>query len=964
MLSHRKLPSLPSRSEEYRRLETLSLSKAEKLTEEINDYAYHHYSHWDAQRLQEALVNVKTKLNDSSRVERIPFKLFLDLLAEANSLPDIELLNHVVDFVVLDLGKLRWDGSLILERVTTRLLDNILKSLIDNHFESVAVGNFTWLLDIQETGYTTSVIDMVQQSVRAGPWLMGYDRDNYSLAQGVDAEQLETDYHQLNCVHKGGNRNHQLQSLIAEPPKTSKDTCNHEQMRRKVLILCGLAGILPSWMPGKGRIEVQRNDKVSLYMYKENSKGLEDTPGPKQEQFLEGHFAEPLFESSMTKANRDPSRPLHRALSIPPKKAASLDQFSDAHAKQIDLLEDAMTRFCRAAAVLQTCQYCCSSFTVMISRDTSDSLSRRVDMESIGFEKLNNFRGALSDLQTQMQVSTDWTENIETCSAIAEDILSIFLMPSQKISGMLNTSGMLHYSVQDQTSVNCHLHICSLATQLLGLGLVLYTQGHLGPLSSPLLAHDLTEINLLGIGDENFSINASLREFSCLAEMVGGPVFVFRLMSASNNSMEHQSSPGETVDFRGRGVDLLDTWGPGLVISETGAPYGQEVHAIEIGGGVIRPVDWKPTLDIYHWSSCHNSYHDMRAFPTFSLWNEITIGAISIQTACPLDPEKCRRNSQQFLCNLGTRRDYWELAQRQVAFQAGYYSVFQVGNLYARKLGRTVKQQIVEQWSLFPNLRTLVVPWGLQVSLCTGIAKRVSLRKLIEDSMFGHVDTLKHQQWHKMLPNARAAFQGSVDLKSWVEKLSNDEKICLIAIIAHILDLLENTGVDRKGEYLSVLWPDASSPSYGVKVKCNDTNAWRYLLQDSESCATFAAMTSSCLEGHNHTCRNMAAPSWQDRGGLLATAVCRDLSTERATAHTAMHLQLESGQRYWIGKVGGAYFVVVREMKDGDVHLIVKCNRFPKVLSQSFWRSNVIRERPDVSFNAVDVLVLGDIPSI
>ena len=191
--------------------------------------------------------------------------------------------------------------------------------------------------------------------------------------------------------------------------------------------------------------------------------------------------------------------------------------------------------------------------------------------------------------------------------------------------------------------------------------------------------------------------------------------------------------------------------------------------------------------------------------------------------------------------------------------------------------------------------------------------------------------------------------------------LSSDEKICLIAIVSYILDLLQQTGVDRKAAYLSVLWPDASSSSYGVRIPCNDENAWTRILQDSESCATFATVTFTCLESPNHACRNIVAPKWQYRGGLLSTAVCRDLTMERATAGDSSQLQLEDGQRYWVGKVSGDYWVVVRKVKDDDVRLIVRCNRFPKVLSQKFWRSNVLRERPDVSFEAEDVLVLGDV---
>ena len=454
-----------------------------------------------------------------------------------------------------------------------------------------------------------------------------------------------------------------------------------------------------------------------------------------------------------------------------------------------------------------------------------------------------------------------------------------------------------------------------------------------------------------------------MRQLTCLGDMLGGPVFVFQLISASATPMAPQTLPDVPVDIRGRGVDLIETWGPGLSISEAGAPYGYRLHAIEVGGGVIRPARSDSTNHnpIFHWTSYFDSYSEMRSLQTFSAWDEIQIGAINVNSACPLDPRKCRKASQQLLCNLGTQPDYWELVERQVAFQTGYFTVLQVGNVYARKLGKTIKQQILEQWSLLPNLRNLVVPWGLQISLCTGIAKRVSLRKLIEDSMFAHVDTLRYEQWQRMLPNARAAFQGTINLTSWLEGLSNDDKICLISIIGYILNLLKETGVDRKAEYLSVLWPDASHSSYGVKIQCNDNNSWTRILQDSESCATFAAVTSTCLENSHHSCRNMAAASWEGHGGLLSTAVCQGFTMGRATGELSSPLWLEDGQRYWVGKVSGDYWVVVHKVENDDIHLVVKCNRFPKVLSQTFWKSNVMRERPDVSFDAVDVLVLGGV---
>ena len=912
------------------------------------------------ERLLQALGYFTTRLQEAeaiSKIGHIRIEDSVDLLREAENSADGPTLERIVSLVVLQEGM---NGPLLLEKVAIASLGCVLECLIKCHFQLVAQGDFAWLLDVQMVGQPPSAVSrLVQDSVRAETWSSADDGDKSPNPNKTNTSpvRVNTEFHQENCVHRGGTASNQLQGLIDEPRAIGKDACSHQEMRRRISRYFGLAGILPDWETGgQTAIHHQSKTTISILMVK----GSVDTLALREPELRLHQAYTSLSENDTNTIDSDLSKPPPSPSSTSWTETEGLYHLTEAQTKQIHLLHHAIARFCIAADSLQRNGYCCNAFTLIVSGENLDPQLLGVDMVRISFQSLQDFCQSMFALWTQTadKPSKIRLEDLETCSGVGQKILSIFTYSQ-------DTSEILSGLINGQSSVDCHLHVCSLATQLLGLGLVSYTQGHRGPLSSPFSDHDLTGIELLGTGNDKLSIKVSLRELTCLGEMVGGPVFVFHLVSGSTTSVASRITPDLAVDFRCRGVDLIDTWGPGLFISKAGAPYGSQLHAIEIGGGVIKPVcsesmNHELTQPLFHWFSQFNSYNEMRRLPTFSSWDEIQIGAIDIQSACPLDSEKCRKSSQQFLCNLGTQANYWELAERQVAFQAGYYTVLQVGNVHARKLGRTVKQQLIEQWCLLPNLRLLAVPWGLQISLCTGIAKRVSLRKLIEDSMFAHVETLKYEQWHRMLPGARAAFQGLIDLEAYIEGLSSDEKICLIAIITYILDLLKHTGVDRKGEYLSILWPDALSTSYGVKIQCNEKNAWTRILQDSESSATFAAVTSTCFEGNNHACRKMVAPRWQDHGGLLSTAVCHDLTTERAMAYTPSKLQLKDGQRYWVGKVGGDFWVIVREAKDGDMHLIVKCNRFPKMLSQKLVGRNVIRERPDVNFKAEYVLVLGD----
>ena len=938
-----------------------TLIDADTLTQEVLSYSRRENK--DERRLLQALGYFKTRVQEAkaiSEIGHIRIEDSVDLLREAENLNNRPMLEPIVAHVVLQ-GRI--NGPLLLEKVAIESLGCVLECLINCHFWIVAKGDFAWLHDAQTIGQTPSALpELVQESVRAGTWYMADDSDNSTNPNKVKASPVpvKTEFHQENCVHRGGTAKNQLQRLIDKPQEIEKVACNQEVMRSRVFQYCGLAGILPHW-ESEGHAVIRRQSKtaISISMFK----GSVDTLAPKEPELRLHQAYTSLSENDTTTSGSDLLKPPPSPSSTSWIETEGLFHLNEAQTKHIHLLHHAVARFCTAVGFLQRNHYCCNAFTLIISREELDAQLPVVDMVRIMFQSLQDFRQSMFALWTQTadKPSKIRLDDLKICSSIGQNILSVFTH-SQDPSDFFN--GPTH----DQHAVDCHLHVCSLAMQLLGLGIVLYTQGHKGPLSSPFLDHDLTEIELLGTGNDRISIKASLRELTCLGEMVDGPVFAFRLVSGSTASVASRDTPDVPVDFRCRGIDLIDTWGPGLFISKAGAPYGSQLYAIEIGGGVIQPVHSRsinhdPIKPLFHWSSRLESYNEMRRLPTFSSRDEIQIGAIKINSACPLDSQKCRNSSssQGFLCNLGTQASYWELAERQVAFQAGYYTVLQVGNMYARKLGRTVKQQMIEQWSLLPNLRMLVVPWGLQISLCTGIAKRVSLRKLIEDSIFAHVDTLKYEQWHKMLPGARAAFQGSIDLEAYIEGLSSDEKICLIAIIGYILDLLKHTGVDRKGEYLSILWPDALSTSYGVKVQCNEKNAWTRILQDSESSATFAAITSTCFEGHDRACRNMVTPPWQDYGGFLSTAVCHDLTAQRAMANTPSNLlHLKDGQRYWVGKVGGDFWVIVREAKDDEMHLSVKCNRFPKVLSQKLVGRNVIRERPGVKFEEEDVVVLKD----
>jgi hypothetical protein len=273
--------------------------------------------------------------------------------------------------------------------------------------------------------------------------------------------------------------------------------------------------------------------------------------------------------------------------------------------------------------------------------------------------------------------------------------------------------------------------------------------------------------------------------------------------------------------------------------------------------------------------------------------------------------------------------------------QAGQYVGLQVGNVYSKVKGRPLKTTILEMWRLVHDFRILLQPWGLQVSLCTGVARRVPLRELIEEPMFLYIDKLALPGWDEIKSDIRTAFGGTIEeYISWTTGLCGGERECLIQIITFFLEVLKDTGVDREGKRLRLLWPDESSLSHAISLKCDKSNLWARVLQDSPSCATFAALSSTCLEAPSHSCKKNPAGD-SDVLGLGNN-----------------HWELQNGQRCWIGKPGSEVWVYTSKTPNSEAQLTVKINRFPKGLSiLRDWQ--VLRERQDSAFEAEEVVVYG-----
>jgi hypothetical protein len=149
----------------------------------------------------------------------------------------------------------------------------------------------------------------------------------------------------------------------------------------------------------------------------------------------------------------------------------------------------------------------------------------------------------------------------------------------------------------------------------------------------------------------------------------------------------------EKFDLLACAEDMLDTWGPGELITDVNDP--DKLLAVSIGGGFITAIK-KAEQTIFHWSDESPSI-EIRSIG-FDRRSEVIIGALIVEnSSCKANIQEQIGKAVAFLEELGTFPSYWEVSERQLGLglQGGQYltGCFQINRLGLRCQGTPKKQQ-------------------------------------------------------------------------------------------------------------------------------------------------------------------------------------------------------------------------------------------------------------------------------
>ncbi|KAF3014746.1 hypothetical protein E8E14_009495 [Neopestalotiopsis sp. 37M] len=491
----------------------------------------------------------------------------------------------------------------------------------------------------------------------------------------------------------------------------------------------------------------------------------------------------------------------------------------------VNLLIHIMDGLLSAISTYQSRGYCCNSFTIL---------------QSTNLDTVQNYQhGALIEMCRIDLASLEVLRESFTHDPHASNVQTIVL---QILSAIFESEGG---QVRRLESLGMDV-LLPLTVQILCIGFLSYCQAHIGALQLSFLDTPISKVRLLekAASSGNPIVEGRLVELTCIGDMVRQPVFAFSVV-------DPQGVPEGSLrkhDLFANLEDLVDTWGPAqFVMPQQGhrSPF-----ALLIGGGVIYAIDSACTR--FHWSQ---DFDDV-VVPNNGIDPSVKIiigSLVSIDTKCQMNEDECWLNSSMALQPLGPYFPRWEFFERQIGMQVGEYILVQANAAQHKVVGRTLKQHrlLQEDDTLISFLDNL---WGLQVSFCTGISRRVPLQTMVADMLpifadalisdgEDHVAWIELQEQHGITEKFRSGMARDClrGLPARLHRLA-------LKMTRRIFTALSETGVDRSGKYMVVAWPRPKDIYRCFQIPCEQENAWTKVLADSTDCATFAYITSLCLE--------------------------------------------------------------------------------------------------------------------
>ncbi|KAJ4237550.1 hypothetical protein NW757_013251 [Fusarium falciforme] len=807
---------------------------------------------------------------------------------------------EIIDLLLERMVTISDEGPGLLETAVTERCMNLIQALLSQHFNYVAQGTYGWLADLRELGLEEpQIVDLVVKEAADGnsPWISA----NVSRLPDPKAD-IDTRLHQPHCAHK--RRDTQPSDDSIDPVT---EYFSREDMQRRVSLFCGLAGVIPpmSESPSDFGLVTFDDERACIKVfYSDPRNGDESVPAGKSKEAAE---------------------------------ATTTSQHALCHARLIPQLHRALRGFTNAAIKLQQAGFCCDQFTVLTAGESVSPLDSTptVHMNTIKFHDVVRLAQNIEQLQHEELDSPALARSVETCTAIMASLFkSTMPRPSTtehqlhlcSLTVQLLCLGIVFYA-QAHTG---RLHPSYLVEPLAKVEIRGSSHGQ------PYIIAEQAELACMGemVGDKVFVFHmsaqtppAEVRSYlnATCEEIVDswGPASILGLPESSEKEMIGLPESSEemiglvirggiirrrepfgnsdrlfhwTDHFGGNKLSPHDTFSYTEKIVVGATVEARSTHFATTDGicedrqdedepqAGYSLFDGRPQLITGESVTALDTeaeaaqqaqaQREQASRPASAVPEAVPEAApVTIHTGCPRDIEKSYGVSWNYLDELGTTDSCWKLVAVQYFLQGGLHVVGQVGGESQKQPGVCLKAKFLDRWDRHMRLADFESRLGLQVSLCTGVARRVPLRILVRDDLMSYIDSLYVNGWEDLKGPARAAMASKQAFAEWAHNLNHNQRRCLQEVFSHVLYCIKDTGFDKNELHFSILWPYKSAANRCFNVQPQDKNEWYTMFKDKEWSATFAVATNQCLVADEHPCSEDKEVVWPGIKTLF-TSMC------------------------------------------------------------------------------------------
>jgi hypothetical protein len=500
--------------------------------------------------------------------------------------------------------------------------------------------------------------------------------------------------------------------------------------------------------------------------------------------------------------------------------------------------------------ILTQKEFCGDAFTILVQREPKHGdVAELVQIER---KLVVEFHGAIASAILKIL-----KPGRPLLSNAASSTISEILMPTCE-------RFMEHLGAPLQAVLKVYdiLVLCRILTLILDLGVVSYVGSHGSRFDLDFLAQDHSELRVTPQSKSNIGFRFSLKRLACLDEFLNNkPVWTFQLLwvvTRDSHLLDRPLSILTSIEA------FADTWGPIWKVP-AGKHFPNCIRQLNVSTGWICRTENAMSCSIEGATPCH-WFNSSGGLPLplpqdcdSALIREnqkLLIGGLnnsSLETneTCSYQLNDLETGYGLYMTPLGTATSSWTMSERQVGVSASQYIGVTLLGTQKKVPCTTQKQAIWNKWTNQPsraNPRILNSYLGVEISHCTGNARRIQLRELFA---MKPVQALIGRQFPDWISSdfglsLYKAFHSTEDTlieETWVKHCKS--RIQIAEIVCCVLEMLEKTG-SVPGRFSAAFLNQNRELSMPLDLRLN---SWAEFLEDSHLTAIYAIFNGRCLDG-------------------------------------------------------------------------------------------------------------------